>query len=613
MRIPNQKIILIDFFDTCVFRDVSEREIKRIWSNRLSDEINHVISSDVIYDLRLMTERSISEDGKDSYYSFDDLINGLYDRIIKNFPDVSVDKQWFLDVSKKNEEKIEIEHQFINNDVIDMLFKAKENKHIIILVSDFYLGKESFDIFLDNLGLNDMFDSIYISCDYSLSKATGRLYQVVLNDLKQQYNNIKNNTIMIGDKKISDYKNSLENGVSFSIQYKHKNKINNDIDKFYKCLFFKDRLFSNYAFSLYLFCDRLFDYCLTNNVSVVYFFSREGQFLKKIFDEYQINKTDLITTKYLYVSRNATFLPSLKEIEKEDFNRLFNQYSSNVSIKTFLYDLQFTENEINKICNSKSILNNNVSDTNALNSIISSTVFKSLYEEKRIKANQRFKCYLKSKGIVAGENIVVVDVGWKGTIQDNIWHCFNGELGLTGLYLGYARRGELYTNNIKKGLLFDYINYKECGIISSDIFAFNSFLYEMFLVADHGRTNGYSITNDPIIVDDEDIIMYKLFSETVQTKILNKITQIGKKKGNSLLDRKEVLLFELLHGEMFKKMSIKDVLYLDKMISLHKDGFGNKKSGSASGGFIKRLIKLKFRPYIRMKGYYNSKNGIAKW
>ena len=49
----------------------------------------------------------------------------------------------------------------------------------VILVSDFYLGKKYMSLMLSNHGIKDLFDELYISCDYHKSKRFGTIYDEV--------------------------------------------------------------------------------------------------------------------------------------------------------------------------------------------------------------------------------------------------------------------------------------------------------------------------------------------------------------------------------------------------------------------------------------------------
>ncbi len=115
--------------------------------------------------------------------------------------------------------------------------------------------------------------------------------------------------------------------------------------------------------------------------------------------------------------------------------------------------------------------------------------FKQLYEERR--TNQRDNCiaYLNSFGVdYERDGLTVVDVGWKGSIQDNVFHILQGRVRVQGYFVGSLIATEKKDNNIKQGLLFDdapsqtqYFN----------VYNNNRSLFEMVLGASHGSADGY--------------------------------------------------------------------------------------------------------------------------
>ena len=59
------------------------------------------------------------------------------------------------------------------------------------------------------------------------------------------------------------------------------------------------------------------EYCMQHEIKKLYFFTREGEFYKQLFDIWKDNsrfKQKLPETWILEVSRIATFLPSIREV-----------------------------------------------------------------------------------------------------------------------------------------------------------------------------------------------------------------------------------------------------------------------------------------------------------
>jgi hypothetical protein len=79
-------------------------------------------------------------------------------------------------------------------------------------------------------------------------------------------------------------------------------------------------------------------------------------------------------------------------------------------------------------------------------------------------------------------------VGWKGSIQDNIFHILGQEVDVSGCYVGSLIATERKKNNRKQGLLFD----DSMGLSPYfHVYNNNRSLYEMMLGASHGSADGY--------------------------------------------------------------------------------------------------------------------------
>jgi hypothetical protein len=83
----------------------------------------------------------------------------------------------------------------------------------------------------------------------------------------------------------------------------------------------------------------------------VFFFSKGGEFLKKIFDQLQqdIFGEGGIKRHCILVSRKATFLASLHPLEQEAFSRLFSHYRD-ISLRDFLLSLNIEESVAAGFC-----------------------------------------------------------------------------------------------------------------------------------------------------------------------------------------------------------------------------------------------------------------------
>ena len=96
--------------------------------------------------------------------------------------------------------------------------------------------------------------------------------------------------------------------------------INQEWDKIFNL--FEENNFSNHAFPLYLFTTRLYNRLVENNCKDILFMSREGKYLKILFEKYCHLRKELcydvkeIKTHYFYGSRNSIITASAKPINE---------------------------------------------------------------------------------------------------------------------------------------------------------------------------------------------------------------------------------------------------------------------------------------------------------
>lgn len=263
-------------------------------------------------------------------------------------------------------------------------------------------------------------------------------------------------------------------------------------------------LFPELATTLLYFTEKLHGALVQQGVEQVYFLSREGQPLKRMFDLYQDRARGNIASHYLEVSRRSTLLPSLEPLAEEEFETLFRQYRR-LSLLEFLSSLGL-EVQTRSIAQAlglpdgaETTREEDFPTCPTFTALKALPQFQALYESERVARRRAFIAYLSelSSG-TPPDRLVIVDVGWKGTIQDNLFAllCRNGDTpvrALTGYYVGLVAAGAASPRNDKYGLLFSSV-----GAPSPKyrVFNENRALFEVILAADHGSIVSYESTAD---------------------------------------------------------------------------------------------------------------------
>lgn len=504
-------VVAFDFFDTVVHRDCHPEEILYQWSKKLAAELDFAVTPSILFQTRKNVEKVNKERGVEES-SYDFLLVGVYNSIKEKLKDMNQDD--FIGLAKKIELNQELNHIYIDGEIKEILWKLKNQSKEILLISDFYTDEYLIKEILKKLDILDCFSEIYISSEKSYRKSTGNLYKFVLTDLGVSPKEIT----MIGDNYQSDYE--VPKSLGMKAIYReyidfHNIVSEHELSKLYNEILFSKGLhapFNGFLADIIFFISELHRRLTEDGVEVALFCSREGQLLKELFDQYQntfFQENKRIATKYFYVSRRSTLYPSFDSLEDEKFNIIFRQYKR-ITLLNFLLNLNFSELEINSICKE---LNKDFSyelkgNDQFLEKLKSHPTFIERFNKER-KDALLFKEYVNNLND-NHDTVYIIDVGWKGTIQDNIQKAIPDKK-VVGYYLGLNLNAYFVQNkNNKFGLLFS--DYPDKSSFY-DIISRNFEYYEDIFVADHGPTLKYKKGIEVVPVLDETEKHTRIFEE----------------------------------------------------------------------------------------------------
>ena len=510
-RLP--EVVCFDYFDTLITRTVFPEATKQLAARQLGALFGNSLGWHTIYELRAELEKQLCREneelGWDLEFSLDELAARLFGSLenIHDFPRW-IDKSHFAKIFADIELQTEISVQEPCPVMFNLLHFLHDNGVRLCLISDFYLSKLQFKKLLDFHSIGALFENIFISADFKLSKGgSGKLYETVASLMQCQPGDM----LMIGDNIHADCTMAKRAGLWAlhldrmgqharydELKQLSKRSTPDQItleEKFEKT--FKNNqtpFFAEMGLSLWLFTHRLFLQLIKDDVSELFFCSKEGEFLKNLFIQYQEQSfgRQIIQSHYLLVSRKATFICSLGSIEIEDFSRLFNNYSD-ISFKEFLLSLNFSEEIAQNICKVHNLEYDkkyqNLKNKKEFEELIVSPEFRDQYETHRLEQKENFQRYMGGFGAAIEKNgIALVDVGWKGSIQNNIYKSLDGKIAVRGYFIGSLSPTEVDENNQKNGILFS-----DVPVHSPFIHAYNNnrSLFEMLLGATHGSADGY--------------------------------------------------------------------------------------------------------------------------
>lgn len=575
------KVYSFDIFDTIFSRKIHPEYVKKLWAIKITKICELDLTSVELYELRSEAENECGKTNSisnDFEYKYDEVIEYIYDKLNINTP-----KNKFVSKCKEIEIEIESKVLFINDDIFNIIKRLKQKGKIIICISDMYLTENMVREIFENLGINKFIDKIYMSCEFLQNKLSGKLYKRVIKDYK-----IKNNEMfMIGDNKEKDVNIPISLGIKAkhidrSKQFLKYDEFNDSHDpddilkNFKKLSKTNNDRFQHTIFSLFLFTDKLYYKARKENITKLTFLSREGEFLKKLFDYYlEVIGDQKTKTDYLIVSRKSTYLPSLKNIDKEDFHELLNQYNW-TSLHDFICSINFSEKEIDDLKKELPNIDFDEPNTDLINSeklktLKSNKTFRNIFEKKRIEQTKNFRAYAKE--IFDDKKVNLVDIGWHGSMQNNLSKIFANEYEFDGYYFGLITR-DLKKDKNKTGII---VYNAPQNSYNFQVYDQNRTLFEFILGATHGSADHYEMKNGKATVKTFRKKEEKELFENVVKPIQDEMFEIFKNICNLLTntyydDKKVEKTINRIHFEMVFHPNKKSIKLINNVF--HYDNFG---------------------------------------
>ena len=443
------KIISFDIWDTILKRKCHPEETKLHTCKYIFIKYNNLLKNDYKNIYKILKERNKIEEeisnkniklGKDGEYKISDVFNMLLSRIFK-LPSTITDELVNEEICK---EKSVI---YLNPDILPIFEKYKDYKKYCI--SDFYFGNAHLKELLDSVNVPVKFEKIYSSCDYLLNKRSGNLYKLVEEELKIT----PENHIHVGDNPYVDIDvaNSLgistikiDNTSHFDFTCAEKRPFNFNLNSILKNSENMENKLYNIGVTLspllYFFVHKIIEHTTINNIEKVFYCTREGEtFIKihKLIQSSSLYTSKISNCEILEVSRMATFSPSLNEFTISELLRLWSQYRSQNLIalfKTLDIDINKYLKYINKYnIDIEEFIDLPFFDFSVQELLNDADFLKEINSELSTKRAELIK-YISNLNIFNDTTpLFIVDIGWRGTIQDNLAHIFKNK-EISGYY-----------------------------------------------------------------------------------------------------------------------------------------------------------------------------------
>ena len=206
--------------------------------------------------------------------------------------------------------------------------------------------------------------------------------------------------------------------------------------------------------------------------------------------------------RYLAVSRHATFLPSLEEFSLAELHRLLRQYSGQ-SLDRLLRNLNLPLDEFQPLAARCGLTDcdapiDNPASHGPFQAFLNDSETQRRFAVHRDNARAAISAYLRAKGFFDTRMVGIVDIGWKGSIQDNLVRAVRGRPdcpAVHGLYFALVHIAEDdLPGCTKAGFMAD----SRLGDLLEDTIFKNGPVFEMFTSAGHGGVVAYrALPNRP--------------------------------------------------------------------------------------------------------------------
>ncbi|WP_299130692.1 hypothetical protein [uncultured Vibrio sp.] len=617
------KVLTLDVWDTLIRRrchpDTVKMESYDYLITRLGVEkvdikfhdtaIGLKVRQNVEYELAVES-KSI---GYDDEYSIFDVIVGVIKKIT-SISENETNKVAFEVI--EFEKKIEYSITYPDPGIIDKVKEISPDE--CYFISDFYMDKDFLLGLLRFHGFDFILDGVS-SCDSKLNKKSGRLFDYFVDNLapKREFKHYH-----IGDNYHADVESPLKKGISAThylpneehslrgLREETFNKRLPLIDSEYDVDIDAFELGAKTSMLYYGFVRFIASRTSALGLKKVAFFTREGEFFKQVYDQVNENLPKQFRgpeSVLIEVSRMATFFPSMGSFSIEEMMRVWNLYSTQsmgAMFKTLNVDRHLVEEfVIEQGIDWDEDIQHPWQDERVI-AMFESDSLKNLMNKELIERRLLLKSYFTQHGIDGVNDFAIVDIGWRGTIQDNIARIFT-DTQIHGFYLGLAN----YLNPQPKN------SFKYSLSVNLNLQNFNHWLLnavsplEMISNSENGSTIGYLFDHDAQVymavrkIDDLENKTFNNFTKAYQNGVLSSTEQIEIKNFNDF--RPLVHIISEATRAWVNIVRKPTVLLSNEFFSLHHNeefGIGGHVSMSNTISF-KLILKSLFSKQDRLELY----------
>jgi len=526
------ELISLDIWDTILRRDCHPDAIKVETAAALLEQRGDLLkeeyrSARALFRLRQTVERDLGQQSTAQGFDDEYEIHAVFREVlVRAFLEPHPEEELRALTERLVAEELAAEKRHI---YLDPGIEAKVDSiphERLVCISDFYAGEAFLRELIEAAGFSKPLERVLVSCDFRVNKRSGRLFE----EAEKLLGVTPAEHMHLGDNAYSDVEVPKRLGIAaerYLPAEEHKRREErerNFVGDAKKPLQYPGAPLSgsdDVSLFFYGFVRNLAEEARARDIKKIYFFTREGEFYKEIYDAMAaVSKRAYPKSYLLEVSRLATFMPSLREISTKELMRLWNQYSVQ-SMQALFTSLGVDLESVREFLQKHEIPAEEVItypwQDERVQALFADQAFLECMEAERDEKRALLLAYCAERDLCgAEEEIAIVDIGWRGTIQDNLCHLFP-KTKMLGFYIGLIPfLNEQPENAEKRGYIDAFRSARALMTVSTP--------FEMICNSPNGSTVGYSAKDGKIVAlrnceQEEDAIFFS-YTKALQKHII---------------------------------------------------------------------------------------------
>lgn len=487
-------VVTVDIWDTVLRRTCHPEALKRYAAGCLVDALDlkdHSVRS--VHLTRLAIEASLAKSSSSGEFCLESVISAWVKTYRPGLPPEEHERVTTAILTAECAKELEV--TYVDAESAALLRKLPRKPWYL---SDYYCGANHIEALLEKVGLRDVFAGGLVSCEVDASKRQGSLF-----DVARKKWSLSGNWVHFGDHPHSDVAQAQRHGITGLLwttaespllpakaRQFHARTVVGCLDWGAGSLNAQDTPWvfgQKLAPMLAGYSRYVAEVAQTHQAQAIMFLAREGIFLSHVFAALEHTPFSVLD-----VSRRATFAASLTSDPLAGLQKMWSQYGSQ-SPAAFCMTLNAPRDVFEPLFNAGGfdwdVPIDQIAAHPGMRSLLESPAFSSAFtshlEHERVALAGYLRAQLGEEP-QPGKTYVVADVGWKGTIQDNLARMYP-ESKWVGVYCGLVPVTQT-ANNVKLGYIVD-------GSRDADWpqYLKQTLPFELMFNASQGSTTGYAL------------------------------------------------------------------------------------------------------------------------